>query len=181
MNYQTISEIYEANTKVRDKLKSIIADLTDVQLNFRTGENCWTIREIVEHLSIVENGMATITSRLLQKSAEENLANDGKAFISHEFLAKANSIADRQKRKVQAPERIVPTGKLSIAESLTRMEENGQILQQVRSGLETVDTQKFKFPHPFFGDLNATEWLALIGGHESRHINQIEEVLLQQR
>ncbi len=181
MNYQTIAEIYEGNAKIREKLKTTIADLSDEQLNFRADENVWTIGEIVEHLSIVENGMATISSRLLQKSTEENLSNDGKAHISHEFLAKANSIADRRTRKAQAPERVMPTGKLSITESLAKMDENAEILKQIRTGLETVNTQKHKFPHPFFGDLSATEWLALIGGHEFRHIDQIEEILSNQK
>jgi hypothetical protein len=179
MNYQTIAEIYEANAKVREKLKATIADLTDEQLNFRANETTWTIQEIVEHISIVERGMATICSRLLQKAAAENISNDGQANISHEFLTKANSIADRRTRKAQAPDMVQPTGNSSVAESLARMDENAKILQEIRHGLETVHTPKHKFPHPFFGDLSATEWLALIGGHEFRHIDQIEEILEQ--
>ena len=34
-----------------------------------------------------------------------------------------------------------------------------------------------KFPHPFFGELSATEWLVLLGGHEARHTAQIERIL----
>lgn len=181
MNYETITEIYEANTKIREKLRATIADLTDQQLNFRVDENSWTIREIVEHLAIVENGMASISARLLQKSGEENVSNDGRANISAEFSRAAASIADRQTRKLQAPERVLPSGNLSIGESFAKMEENGEILKQIRTGLETVKTQKHKFPHPFFGDMSATEWLALIGGHEIRHLDQIEEILSDQK
>ncbi len=181
MKYQTIAEIYEANTKIRGKLKATIADLTDQQLNFRVDEKTWTIREIVEHLSIVENGMASISARLLQKSGEENLSNDGQANISVEFLEKAASIADRRTRKAQAPERVLPSGNLSIEESFAKMEANSEILKQIQTGLETVNTQKHKFPHPFFGEMSATEWLALIGGHEIRHLDQIEEILSNQK
>ena len=181
MNYQTIGEIYEANAKIREKLKATIANLSEAQLESRLDENGWTIREIVEHLSIVENGMATICSRLLQKSVEENIANDGKANISAEFLEKAKLIANRRERKAQAPDRVLPSGTFSVAESLAKMEENSEILRQIRSGLELTDTQKYKFPHPFFGDLSATEWLSLIGGHEFRHLDQIEEILSAQK
>jgi hypothetical protein len=177
MNYQTIAEIYEANAKIREKLKSLVTDLSDEQINIRPNETAWTIREIVEHLAIVENGMAKISARLLQKSAEEDLANDGRANISREFLEKAGGIADRRTRKLQAPDIVQPGGTLSIAESFAKMEESAGILKQIRTGLETVNTQKYKFPHPFFGDLTATEWLSLIGGHETRHIDQIEEIL----
>lgn len=177
MNYQTISEIYEANQKIREKLKQTLANLSDEQSNFRLNETSWTIAEIVEHIAIVENGMAKICGKLLSKSTENSLRNDGKTFISNEFLEKAALIADRRKRKAQAPERVFPSGKLSITESFAAMDENAKILESIREGLEKTDTKDAKFPHPFFGDLNATEWLALLGGHEIRHIDQIKEIL----
>lgn len=177
MNYQTIAEIYEANAKIREKLKAKIANLSDEQLESRFDENGWTIREIIEHLTTVENGMATICSRLLQKAVEENSGNDGKANISPEFLEKLKSRGDRRIHKFQAPERVLPKANLSIAECLAKMDESAEVLQQIRAGLESVDTQKHKFPHPAFGDLSATEWLSLIGGHELRHLDQIEEIL----
>lgn len=181
MNYQTIGEIYEANAKIREKLKAVIANLSDDELDSRLDENGWTIREIVEHLSIVENGMTKICTRLLRQSAEENLPNDGKTAISAEFLEKSKHIANRREKKLPAPERVLPGENLSIAESLAKMDENAELLQQIRLGLENTDTNKHKFPHPFFGDLNASEWLALIGGHELRHIDQIKEILSAQK
>lgn len=181
MNYQTIAEIYEANARIREKLKAVIAGLSEEQAELRLNETDWTIREIVEHLSIVENGMAKIAAKLLHKAAEENIPNDSSAHISGEFLTKASSIANRREVKTQAPDRVTPSGTLTISESLAKMEENAQILEQIRDGLEKIDTRKHKFPHPFLGDLNATEWLALLGGHEFRHIDQIEEILSSQK
>ena len=176
MNYQTIAGIYESNAKVRAKLNETLENLTDEQLNFRVDENWWTIREIVEHISIVEGGIAIICSRLLEKSAEENLPNDGSANISEEFL-KTSGSADRRTTKLQAPDRVKPSGTLTIEESFAKLNANSEIFNKIRVGLETVNTQKAKFPHPYFGDMTATEWLLLVGGHERRHIDQIEEIL----
>jgi uncharacterized damage-inducible protein DinB len=180
MNYQTVAEIYSANKTIREKLHETISTLTHDQLIFRADKNTWTITEIVEHIAIVENGMASIASGLLQKATAENIENDGSANISAGFLERASQIADRRERKVVAPERVVPTGRLSIADSFVKMDENAKLLTHLRKGVETVNTQKAKFPHPFFGDLTATEWLALIGGHELRHIDQIKEILSKQ-
>ncbi len=180
MNYKTIAELYAANKKIREKLHETLSNLTHEQLIFRADKNTWTITEIVEHLAIVENGMASIASGLLQKSTVENIENDGSANISKGFLERASLVSNRRERKVSAPERVVPTGRLSIAESLVKMDENAKLLTHLRKGVETVNTEKNKFPHPFFGDLTATEWLALIGGHELRHIDQIEEILSEQ-
>jgi uncharacterized damage-inducible protein DinB len=180
MNYKTIAELYAANQKIREKLHETISTLTHDQLIFRVDKNTWTITEIVEHIVIVENGMASLASNLLQKSMAEKIENDGSANISAGFLERASLIANRRENKAVAPERVVPTGRLSVAESFSKMDENAKLLNHIRKGLETVNTQKAKFPHPFFGDLTATEWLALIGGHELRHIDQIEEILSKQ-
>ncbi len=180
MNYQTITEIYQANAKIREKLKFTVSTLNDEQASFKVDQNTWNIQEIVEHIAIVEGGIAGICARLLQKSAEEKLPNDGSANISSEFLEKSRATANRRETKLQAPDRVTPSGRLSIEESFAKLAENGEILNQIRTGLETVNTQKAKFPHPYFGDMSATEWLALIGGHEFRHIDQIEEILSRQ-
>jgi uncharacterized damage-inducible protein DinB len=181
MNYQTINEIYEANKKIREKLKQTVFDLNEEALNYRLNEEGWKIKEIVEHLSIVENGIAKLIVRLLEKSKESAIENKGNAHISENGLKALHLLRDREKRKVQAPERVLPSGNLSIAESFATMDENAKILESIREDLEKFDTKDAKFPHPFFGDLNTTEWLALIGGHENRHINQIEEILELQK
>jgi hypothetical protein len=33
------------------------------------------------------------------------------------------------------------------------------------------------FPHPYFGEMTAVEWLILAGGHEKRHTDQIRRLL----
>ncbi len=181
MNYQTIDEIYEANGKIREKLKATINNLSDEQVNFRVDENTWTIAEIVEHISIVENGMSKICAKLLHKSAEENLPNSGQANLSAEFIEKVSALLADKTRKAQAPERVLPQGNVKIAESLGKMNETAQLLIELRPAFQTISAVKNTFPHPFFGDLSATEWLAIIGGHEFRHINQIERILSQQQ
>jgi hypothetical protein len=180
MKYETIGEIYTKNTEIRELLKSKVSDLSAEQANLRLANKGWTIAEIVEHIAIVEKGMATICASLLRKSAENKIPNNGNANISDNFIEKTLLLGDRKNRKVEAPERVLPSGYLSIAESFTKMTENGEILKDLRSELEAIDTQTAKFPHPFFGDLSATEWLALIGGHEFRHIDQIDEILSNQ-
>jgi hypothetical protein len=180
MKYETIGEIYTRNAEIRELLKSKVSDLTAEQAGLRLANSGWTIAEIVEHIAIVEKGMATICASLLKKSSENTLPNNGNANISESFIAKTVLVSDRKKRKVEAPERVLPSGQLSIAESLAKMNENALILMEMKRELETIDTQTPKFPHPFFGDLSATEWLALIGGHELRHIDQIDEILSKQ-
>ena len=79
--------------------------------------------------------------------------------------------------KVNAPEFVQPTGAKSIAESLAKLDENTEQLEHLRTLFESVDGTELKFPHPFFGDISAHEWLSLKGAHELRHIKQIENLV----
>ncbi|MBK8812535.1 MAG: DinB family protein [Acidobacteria bacterium] len=174
MQYTKISEIYDANDQIRLKLKAVIGDLTEAQAGTRENDEGWTIREIVEHLAIVEDGMTKICARLLAGGAEKGAKADGDAKISGAFLEKTSAWGNA---KVEAPERVHPTGTKSIAESVATLDENRIRLNDLRSAFETVECTEFTFPHPAFGDMSAHEWLALLGAHEARHISQIRRIL----
>ena len=174
MNYQTISEIYAANDQIREKLKETVGNLSDEQINALPDGEKWTIKEFVEHIAIVDGGITQISAKLLNEAKESGKTADGAAKFSDDF---AERLAARRDSKFEAPERVKPTGTKSIAESLAKMEETRKSLEDLKPLFESVECADVKFPHPAFGDLSAHEWLALKGGHEIRHVKQIENVL----
>ncbi|CAN5341405.1 DinB family protein [soil metagenome] len=174
MDYQNISEIYAANDKIREKLKTTVGNLTDEQLNLLAEKGDWTIQNIIEHIAIVQEGMTRISAKLLTEAKAVGAAANGTAKISDEFSQK--SVTART-LKFDAPDRVRPLGTQTIAESLVKLDETRKSLEDLRPMFESVECSDFKFPHPFFGDLTAHEWLALVGGHEFRHITQIEKIL----
>jgi hypothetical protein len=174
MNYQNISEIYDANDKIHARLKETVSDLTDEQANFLPEGAKWTVANLVEHVSMVENGITRISAKLLTEAQAKGGAAGGEAKISENFLQKLSWGKDQ---KFEAPERVHPSGKLTIAESLAKMDENRLSLEELRPLFESVECSDFKFPHPAFGDLTAHEWLALLGGHAARHTEQIKNIL----
>ena len=176
MNYQNISEIYEANAKIRVLLRETVSNLTDEQANFVPGEEKWSVAKLVEHISLVEGGITRIFGKLLTAAEAKGGRTGGEAKISEDFLQK---LVWGKDQKFEAPERVHPSGKMTIAESLAKLDENRQQLEELRPLFESVECSDFKFPHPAFGELTAHEWLALLGGHEARHLKQIKEVLAQ--
>lgn len=175
MNYQNISEIYDANGKIRERLKETVSDLTDEQANFLPEGEKWSVANLVEHIAIVENGITRIFAKLLTEAqAAGAAATQGEAKISEDFLQK---LSWGRTQKFEAPERVHPSGEKTIAESMAKLDENRQKLEELRPLFESVECSDFKFPHPAFGDLSAHEWLALLGGHEMRHIQQIKNLL----
>lgn len=174
MNSRTITDIYATNDKVREQLKQMIENLPAQKANFSPEGEKWSIAHLVEHISIVEEGMSKISAKLLTQAQTAGKKADGTANLTANFATKA---AEARTRKLEAPEMVRPTGKQTIAESLARMEENRKRLEELRPLFESVECSDFTFPHPFMGDLNANEWLTLIGGHEARHLNQLENWL----
>ena len=174
MKYETIEQIYEGNAKVRGRLKALLGSLTDEQISARPEGEKWTIGEIVEHITIVDESTMKICAKLLHKAQEAGKTSDGSVKISDNFVQKGTEIA---RMKVEAPTMVQPTGSKSIAESLAKLDATTAALDGMRDLFETTGCDGFTFPHPFFGDITAQEWLALKGGHEMRHLKQIEKVL----
>jgi uncharacterized damage-inducible protein DinB len=174
MNNQTIGDIYANNDKLREKTKQLVAPLSDEQTVALPEGEKWTIAEIVEHIAIVQSGMAKISAKLLREAQGAGKASDGVARLSENFKTKA---AEAAKLKFEAPDRVRPTGNQTVEESLRKMDAASEELEKLRPLFESVECSDFKFPHPFMGDLTAHEWLALVGGHEARHLRQIENRL----
>lgn len=169
-----INDIYATNDKIRENLRQTVEHLSDEQANHLPDGEKWTIANVVEHIAIVQEGMTRISGKLLAQAKSAGKQSNGTANLSDNFQQKS---AEAKNLKFEAPERIHPTGKLTIAESLEKMRETRAILEDLRSLFESVDCTDFKFPHPFMGELSAHEWLTLIGGHERRHLAQIENLL----
>lgn len=174
MNYENIEEIYEANDKIREGLKATITNISEEEANNLPEGEKWTIAEIVEHIAKVEDGMCKISGKLLTQAQAVGGTSDGKAVITKEFLQK---LQEHRDTKFDAPEMVRPAGGKTIAESMKSLAESRERLYQLKPLFENVECSNFKFPHPAFGDMSAHEWLALVGGHEMRHLAQIKRIL----
>lgn len=176
MNYQSIDEIYRENARIRQELKDTVGNLTAEQTGRRDRGGKWSVAEVVEHVSLVDEGITKICAKLLGKAKSESRVADGKVNLSEDFLEKLIEIADR---KVEAPAFVRPVSGRTIAESFARMDESQKIMDEIRPLFESFDGTADKFPHPLLGKISAHEWLALRADHEARHIKQIETILAE--
>ncbi len=174
MSYQTISDIYAGNDRIWERLKETVGVLSEERASSAVKGEKWTIAQIVEHVSMVESGIVRICAKLLRKAEANGNRSNGTVRMSDAFMERSAEIATI---KLEAPEIVHPTGKKSIAESLAEMDGNRTALEELMPAFEAFDSNENKFPHPFFGDLSAAEWLVLLGGHKARHIKQIRKML----
>lgn len=173
MYYATLDEAYAANDAVRAKLKETVAALSEEKLDARPYGEKWSVKQIVEHVAIVGDGVLRICSKLLSKAEQAGRPANGFA-MSASFLEKASGSADT---KLEAPEMVHPAAGASLADSLAKLDATTDALRNLREKFEKFDGTEPKFPHPYFGDLSAQEWFVLGGAHEGRHLRQIRRIL----
>jgi DinB superfamily len=174
MRFESISDIFAANQKSRDSLLAVLADVQESEADKTTDDEPWSVVYITEHIAIVTNGMAGICSKLIEKAKADDAPASASLAINDKFY---EYIAMMATRKAEAPERVKPTGAVSLAESKERLASASTSFDALRDDFENLDLNGQTFPHPYFGDLTATEWFALSGLHERRHTAQIERLL----
>src|SRR5437660_893354 len=127
MRYETTADIFSANELIRTRLLATMETIGQ-DGSLRAGGEGWSIAEIVEHLSIVEGGILRICTRLLEAAKAAGKPGDGRVYLSADFNNKAISAADV---KIEAPERVRPTGEQNIEDSIAK-------LQQYRAGFNSL-------------------------------------------
>src|SRR5215468_12563475 len=117
MIYHTIADILAANEQMQGRFVTAISDLTEAQADFRPDENQWTIAEIVEHVSIIDNNFLRLTRKLLKEAESAPKPPKADLNLGHTSLDENG----RQQGQFQAPERVRPQGGQRIEDSLAKM------------------------------------------------------------
>jgi hypothetical protein len=170
MRYQTIGDIYSANEKFRQQFIDCLTGISDEEASTKPAGEKWCIQQIVEHVSLVEAGAKRICTMLIDRARADGKAADGTFSLSPSF---SNGAGQLGQTKLEAPDVVQPKGDVPIEDSLLRLAKTSAELKELRADFEAFDHSAHSFPHPYFGPLNAGEWLVVIGLHEQRHADQI--------
>ncbi|MET0645338.1 MAG: DinB family protein [Pyrinomonadaceae bacterium] len=172
MDFRSVPEIFEHIDHTRARLFAAVEGLSEEQQAYTPSPDRWSAADLVEHLSIVEAGVAKLLDKLLAKAEEsgDGARAEAEAFdpVSiEEFVERSRGV------KHEAPERIRPTG-LALTDSLAHLRESRAALHALRPRLERTDGRALRFPHPNWGPLDLYQWLLFLAAHEDRHLAQLE-------
>lgn len=162
--------------RARTELMATVAAVPVLLREARPTEEAWSVAEILEHLVMVERGVA----KLVAMKAGELRAQPSPLEEAPDMIpvALARFAVDRS-TKVNAPERVVPRGEMSAEEALEALgKTREQLVEQVRAS-DGLALSTVSHPHPIFGPLDVYEWIHMTGWHELRHAEQIREVAHQ--
>jgi DinB superfamily len=159
------------NDSYKDTLEAL-ESLSDEQLKYKAAPERWSVLEVAEHIMLTEGILYGAMEKALASKPDSEWETKTKG--KTEFLEKA--LVNRT-TKAQAPESIVPTGKLSSVEVIARLKESRA--KTIKFAEETqlpLKMHTLDHPFPVFGTLNAYQWLIYIPLHNIRHNLQIAEV-----
>ncbi len=176
MHYESVEEMLDSIDETRNRLLARVESLSAAECEKRRSPDIWSVAEIIEHLSISEDGVMKLIGMMLAKAeaAGRGAKETGRRFepVSIDHFTERSL-----KEKYEAPEFIRPRGGVALADSIARMQQMRATLHEIRPRLEAADLTDARYPHPIFGPLNAYQWILFLGAHEERHLRQVERIL----
>ncbi|MBT2655430.1 DinB family protein [Bacillus sp. ISL-18] len=155
----------EENNQIREEVLQSVSGLSDEQLNTQVQDGCWTIMQVLQHLYLLE--------RAITFTISDQLANGQTKSIGDKPI----HLAINRSTKIKAPSIVEPENKfLTLVEMKKKLSESREALTKVVDIADPLLLAQRAYPHPVFGELSLKQWIPLIGLHEKRHIEQIEEL-----
>lgn len=163
------AELIELLNKSEKEFLQAVEGLTDEQWAFKPGPDRWSVAECAEHIVLAEALLfETATKSLTAASDEKWEATLSKTDVLRRALPNRST-------KVDAPAAIKPRHAMTRPQLMARFRE-----QRARALAYVQETEAPLKAHtaanPFFGPLNAHQWLLYIPLHHARHNLQIAEV-----
>ena len=141
----------------------------------RPSPDRWSVAEVLEHLSRVEEQITRIlTAKLSEAEAAGHLSAQPDTTPITGSL-RHDAILDRR-RAVTAGERVMPRGDLDSAAALAALDRSRTSLRDLVARVGGLSLETFSLPHPVLGPINGYQWFLFIGTHEARHAAQISEI-----
>jgi len=154
--------------QTRDGVVSAVKGLSEAQLKFKPAPDRWSVAEVLEHITLVEDGLFQNVSVNIMKApagaADRDVAKTDAAVLA--------LVPDRSHKR-QAPPQFVPTGRWTPAETLDHfLKSRARTIEFLES---TPDLRAHVGDSPL-GPLDGYEWVLFMSAHSERHTKQILEV-----
>lgn len=174
MNEAERTDLIELLQKSEREFLQAIEDLNDQQWSFKPAPERWSIGEVVEHIVLADALLFETAIKSLQGDPDPNWsATLGKTDTVRRALP-------NRTRRVDAPEVLKPGRRMTRPALVSRFkEQRSRALAYARTTDQPLKAHTEA--NPFFGTLNAHQWLLYIPLHHLRHNQQIAEVKASER
>jgi len=170
-----IEELIEYLTEHRRALHEAVASVPSSLRERKPAPDRWSVAQVVEHVSLVEQRVATLLARQVTAARASGLGPDHDTSSVVSTYAAPHVVVDRT-NKISAPALVQPTGTL---DSTTGTEALVQAHAAMMSSLQNangVNLEPLMATHPALGPLNMYHWVVSLALHDDRHAAQIREI-----
>ena len=159
----------------RKELLDSFAGVPGDRLSRHTSADGWSVAEILDHLSIVEAGIARLITKRAGRAREAGL---GEEKSTESVLSSFDQqSATLETAVMQSPATVLPRTNVDFREARQALESSRQALRAAVLTANGLSLGEIKHTHPLLGELDLYQWLIFVGQHERRHRKQIERTL----
>jgi hypothetical protein len=172
------ARLVETMTFVEEKRRELLKSFAGVdgeKLCRRAAPDGWSVAEILEHLRLVESGIARLITKRVGQAREAGLGQEKSTASVMPTFERYSAALDRA--VLQAPAAVQPRTNIDISEALDGLESSREALRAAAVSASGLSLGEIKHTHPVLGELDLYQWLIFVGQHEGRHKKQIERTL----
>jgi hypothetical protein len=172
------ARLAEAMNYVEERRKELLQSFAGIpgdRLCRRATAEGWSVAEILEHLRMVEAGVARLITKRVGQAREAGL---GEERSTDSVLPSFEQHSARLDNAVmEAPATVHPRPNIDINEAVEGLESSREALRAAAVSANGLSIGEIKHTHPILGELDLYQWLIFVGQHEGRHKRQIERTL----
>jgi uncharacterized damage-inducible protein DinB len=159
----------------RSDLLASFAGTDSERLRARPAPEQWSVAQILEHLRMVEAGIARLITKRVTRAKEAGIDREES---TESILSSLDGYAQIDRpTPMKAPETIQPRDDVDPEEVLAGLQRSRDELRAAAALGDGIALGEIKHTHPVLGEIDLYQWLIFIGQHETRHRRQIERTL----
>ena len=170
-----IQELVEYLTEHRRRLEDAVASVPPSLRERKPAPDRWSVSEVVEHLSIVEHGVAALLARKVTAARANGVGPDPVTSSVVSTYDRPDAVVDRSVR-ISAPAAVQPTGSVGATAGTEALAEAHAAMMSSLHDANGVNLEGLMATHPALGPLNMYHWVIALALHDDRHAAQIREI-----
>ena len=172
------ARLAETMNYVEEKRRELLQSFEGVEgdrLCRRAAPDGWSVAEILEHLRMVESGVARLITKRVGQAREAGLGEEKSTASVLPSFDRYSAILEGA--IMQSPATVRPRENIDISDALEGLESSREALRAAAVAATGLSLGEIKHTHQILGELDLYQWLIFVGQHEGRHRKQIERTL----
>jgi DinB family protein len=170
-----ILELIEYLDEHRRHLHEAVASVPPPLRERKPGPDRWSVAEVVEHVSMVEQRVAALLTKQVTAARASGAGPDPDTSSVVSTYANPDIVIDRSK-KLSAPVLVHPTGTIDTEAGTEALVQAHAAMVSSLQNANGVNLAPLTATHPALGALNMYHWVVALALHDDRHAAQIREI-----